>query len=40
VWPQWTLVAWAALSIVIAVLIVVGVVVLIRAWSVRRTHPA
>jgi len=30
----------AGLSIVIAVLIVVGVVVLIRAWSVRRTHPA
>jgi len=40
VWPQWTLVAWAALSMVIAVLIVVGVVVLIRAWSARRSHPA
>jgi hypothetical protein len=40
VWPQWTLLAWAALSIVIAVLIVVGVVLLIRAWSAGRTHPA
>jgi hypothetical protein len=39
-WPQWTLIAWAALSLVIAVLIVVGVVVVIRAWSARRTHPA
>ena len=40
VWPQWTLLAWAGLSILIAVLIVLGVVVLIRAWSARRTHPA